>query len=56
MHPYVIYALIAVLVILVAKSFITTVAREYFDEIFNDPTGGIVPVQDNKKPELKNKK
>lgn len=55
MHPYIIYGLIAVLVILVLKSLITTGVREYLEDCFNDPTGGIVPV-DAKKPELKLKK
>jgi hypothetical protein len=53
MHPYLIYALIAVLVILCLKSFITTVIAQYWEEFFNDPTGGIIPVEERKDKKTK---
>lgn len=49
MHPYIVYGLIAVLVILCVKSLLTVWAKSYLEEFFNDPTGGIIPIDEIKK-------
>lgn len=56
MHPYIIYGLIAVLVILCLKSLFQVVVRQYLEDFFNDPTGGIVPVEDKKPLKSQSKK
>lgn len=44
-------SLVSILVILCLKSLLTIAAQKYLQDFFNDPTGGIVPL--DSKPQSK---